>query len=272
MLTISRNIIKGLIKKANLKNNRFEKISYFNKKMLKHNEDQTLKTQKIGPLTICYKRPYELLHSYEEIFNNEIYRFKSNTQNPVILDCGSNIGLAALYFKSIFPSSELHCFEPDPDNYKLLEKNLTQNKFTGFHLFQKAIWKDNNGISFIVMGSEGSRISEVGHEKTKLVETQDFSSLLKKFNKIDLLKLDIEGAEKTVLLQPGIDLSNVDNLFIEYHGKAEETAILRKTIQLVENFGFKMYIKMASDHLSSPFYLKTTGNTYDVQLNIFCYK
>lgn len=272
MLTISINIIKGLIKKARSKNGRFERISWFNKKLLKHKEDQTLKTFKISQVTISFKRPYELLHSYEEIFNNEIYRFKSDKQNPVILDCGSNIGLAALYFKSIYPLSELHCFEPDPDNFKLLEKNLKQNRYSNFNLHQKAIWKDNNGISFIVMGSEASRISEIDHEKTVTIETQSFASLLESFQKIDLLKLDIEGAEKTILLEKGINLNHVNNLFIEYHGKAEETATLRKIIQLVEDCGFNTYIKMASDYLSSPFYQKSAGSTWDVQLNIFCYK
>lgn len=272
MLTISRNIVKGLIKKARSKKERFERISWISKKWLKHEEDQALKTYKISNLTISYKRPYELLHSYEDIFNNEIYRFTCENQAPVILDCGSNIGLAALYFKSIFPLSELHCFEPDPNNFSLLEKNLTQNKCTNFHLHQKAIWKDNKGISFMAMGSEGSRIAEGNSAQTVSMQTQSFSDLLNGFQKIDLLKLDIEGAEKTVLLEEGINFNNVENLFIEYHGKAEETATLREIIQLVEKNGFKTYIKMAADHLTSPFYQKSTGSSWDVQLNIFCYK
>jgi FkbM family methyltransferase len=272
MLTISLNIIKGLFKKVRSNNNRFERISWTRKKWLKHEEDQDLKTYKISNLTIQYKRSHELLHSYEDIFINEIYRFKSDKQNPIILDCGSNIGLAALYFKSIYPMSELHCFEPDPNNFSLLKINISKNNCINFHLHQKAIWKDNNGIPFIAMSSEGSRIAEEGIEQNLIMDTQCFSELLNQFEKIDLLKLDIEGAEKTVLLEEGISFHNVDNLFIEYHGKADETVKLRKIIQLVENSGFKVYIKMAADHLSSPFYHKSTGYSYDVQLNIFCYK
>jgi len=272
MLTISKNIIKGLIKNISSKNNRFSRLSLIKKKWLKHIENYELKTIKIGNLVINYQRPYELLHSYEDIFINEIYRFESEKKDPIILDCGSNIGLAALYFKSIYPMSELHCFEPDPNNFSILNKNLTENKCINIHLHQKAIWKDNNGISFIAMGSEGSKIAEGNFENTLIINTQCFSELLNQFQTIDLLKLDIEGAEKTILLEEGISLHNVNNLFIEYHGKTDETVTLRKIIQLAENFGYKVYIKMAGDFLTSPFYRKNTGNSYDVQLNIFCYK
>lgn len=272
MLTISRNIFKGLIKKATAKQGRYKKISWLKKKLLKHEEDQSLKVLSISGLHIQYKRPYELLHSYEDIFNHEIYRFKSDTDQPVILDCGSNIGLAALYFKSQYPMSQLHCFEPDPNNFRMLEDNLKLNTCDRYNLHQKAIWKDNHGITFIAMGSEGSRISEEVTEKTVTMETVSLGDLLNDFTQIDLLKLDIEGAEKTVLLESGLNLSHVKNLFIEYHGKAEETATLRKILQLVEKTGYKTYIKMAADHLSSPFYQKSTNSSWEVQLNIFCYK
>jgi asparagine synthase (glutamine-hydrolysing) len=64
----------------------------------------------------------------------------------------------------------------------------------------------------------------------------------------------------------------IENFFLEYHGKASDTHKLNELLKLVDNAGFKVYIKMAADNLKHPFAQKETGTIYDVQLNIFCYK
>ncbi len=95
---------------------------------------------------------------------------------------------------------------------------------------------------------------------------------MEQFEQIDFLKMDIEGAEFQVVADCLIGLQKVDNFFLEYHGKVDETKQLYTLLQQVESIGFNVYIKMAADHLKSPFYQKHTGTPYDVQLNIFCYK
>lgn len=39
------------------------------------------------------------LWTYDDIFVKQIYKFESQNQNPIIIDCGANIGLSVLYFK-----------------------------------------------------------------------------------------------------------------------------------------------------------------------------
>ena len=47
-----------------------------------------------------------LMLLYSEIFARESYRFHSKKKNPVILDCGANIGMATLYFKWLYPEAQ----------------------------------------------------------------------------------------------------------------------------------------------------------------------
>ena len=50
---------------------------------------------------------------FVEIFIKQEYYFNTANPAPVILDCGSNIGMAALYFKFLYPEAIIQCFEPD---------------------------------------------------------------------------------------------------------------------------------------------------------------
>ena len=81
------NILQGIRKKLNWQTgrSRFAPIPWFTGKIIKHENDTTLKLRTIGPISVLYKRPYELLKTYNEIFVCEIYRFESKQTNPVII-------------------------------------------------------------------------------------------------------------------------------------------------------------------------------------------
>lgn len=64
------------------------------------------------------------LHSLNELFLDEVYRFNSNNNNPKIIDCGSNIGLSIIFFKRMYPNSEIIAFEPDNEIFNILKYNL----------------------------------------------------------------------------------------------------------------------------------------------------
>src|ERR1041385_7511773 len=57
--------------------------------------------------------PQLLLHLYHEVFAKDEYLFSCDTESPVILDCGANIGMATLFFKWLYPQSKISAFEPD---------------------------------------------------------------------------------------------------------------------------------------------------------------
>jgi len=267
------NILKGIRKKLTQSKSkpRYQSFSWIQKRILKHQDDQTIKSFNFRDFKVFYKRPYELIKTYEELFLDEIYRFQTKSEQPVIIDCGANIGLSSLYFKTIYPNATLHAFEPDAVLFQLLEKNAQVNGFTNTNLHQAAVWIEDTNLSFSSKGSEASHI-DLSNQSTHQVKAIRLSSFLAEFEHVDFLKIDIEGAEFQVVADCLEGLKKVDHFFLEYHGKVDQTKQLHTLLQQVESIGFNVYIKMAADQLTSPFYEKQTGTPYDVQLNIFCYK
>jgi FkbM family methyltransferase len=270
MITEIKNIFKGRLNRGRRQKGRFEKINWLQEKIIKHQDDTKNKVIVLGPVTIHYKRPYELLHSYKEIFENEIYAFQSTQSSPLILDCGSNIGLSVIYFKKIYPTARIISFEPDAGNYWLLQRNLKANHLNDVEIKQSAVWISNGDISFATAETEASHISI--KEGGTLVRAERLNELLESFDEVDFLKMDIEGAEWDVINDCASNLRKVKNLFLEYHGKVEEADKLIGLLQVVQQSGFKVYIRNAADNLTYPFVEKTTSTLYDVQLNIFCYR
>ena len=276
---IITNILKGIIKRlfATSQKPRFAPIPWLSVRILKNESDQTIKQRKFPQFILNYIRPYEVVKTYKEIFNEEIYRFEiDNEANeksaaPIILDCGANIGLSSIYFKTIYPNCELHAFEPDERIFRVLEKNILDNHYQNVHLHQAAVWTAQTQLSFDNKGSEASAIDTSGnsHYKVNAIKLADY---INQFDAVDFLKMDIEGAEFEVVQDCASVLHKVKLFFLEYHGLASDTHQLNTLLNIVEKAGFKVYIKMAADHLQSPFFQKATGELYDVQLNIFCYR
>jgi hypothetical protein len=99
------------------------------------------------------------------------------------------------------------------------------------------------------------------------------NDLLKNHEKIDFLKIDIEGAETDVLADCGNSLQRVQNLFVEYHSFPGKLQKLDLLLGILKNQGFRIQI-------NSPFrYKKPFAKKYlhpfpemDLQLNIFAFR
>ena len=273
MNKVAANIVKGLV--GRLRNGAAMKksgeLGWLQKKLLKNQDDQAVKLYAFKNFKVSYKRPYELLHTYEELFEKQLYLFQSQSAFPLIVDCGANIGLSTLYFKTAYPQARVIVFEPDASNFQLLSQNCMQNGLQQVELHQAAVWIENGFISFDAKETEGSRIAE-NSENGHHVKSIRLADLLESETKIDFLKIDIEGAEYEVLKDAAPQLYKVENFFLEYHGKANETYKLNEIFAILKEAGFAVYIKMAADNLHHPFVQKATGTIYDVQLNLFCYR
>lgn len=268
---IIKDFKKRLFKKSEKEN--FVGITWLQEKILKHQEDRQIKTIKLGELSLKYKRPYEVLHTYTELFVDEIYRFETKEAKPFIIDAGANIGLSVLYFKSLYPSAEVIAFEPDEDNCKLLRENISLNNLKDVTVEQAAVWIKDETLYFNSAGSQGSKIAEEKDEQKNRIKVEAIrlADIIAQ-RQIDFLKIDIEGAEFGVLKDCANALGKVKHLFVEYHGKVNETEKLVELLSIVQKAGFNVYIKMAADMLKFPFVNHTTNGSFDVQLNIFCYR
>jgi hypothetical protein len=85
----------------------------------------------------------EVIDLVEEIFIEQVYDVNVKTSSPVIIDCGSNIGISVLYFKIVFPGSTIRAFEPDTLTHDLLKKNIEANNLSGVQVFNCALSDQN---------------------------------------------------------------------------------------------------------------------------------
>ena len=204
-----------------------------------------------------------------ELFFDEIYRFRAARPDPRIIDCGANVGLSIIYFKHLYPAARITAFEPDPRIFGVLEDNLRRFGFEHVTLRREAVWKETGELRFVPDGGFGGR-TETGGEvpatatAVKAVRLHDFLE-----EPVDLLKIDIEGAETVVMEDCRDRLANVERLFVEYHGRRDEPQQLSTLLDYVREAGFRYQIKDAVG-FAHPFVREERGDgVFDLQLNIF---
>ena len=225
---------------------------------------------------------YSFLGMYREIFQQEIYRFRTNNPEPFIIDAGANIGVSTLYFKTKHPTSTVVAFEAAPDVFRLLEANIRRAALSGVQLVERALWSSETTLRFLPEGSDGGRIASAGDEREKRYNTFRFkewtpgpivqTTRLRPYldRPVDFLKLDIEGAETEVLRDCADLLRNVDNLFLEYHSFASEEQTLHEVLAILRDAGFRTQIQQVTPTSPRPFMTRYLRWGMDVQLNIFC--
>lgn len=214
--------------------------------------------------------PYWYQFMFNEIFVEQIYMFTAQRSVPFILDCGSNIGLSIIYFKYLYPEAEIIGFEPDPEIYQLLRQNIEEFSFSNVELRSDAVWKSVDMLAFQPDGSVGGRLRNRDvTDKFIYVQSMRLRDFLNR--PIDLLKLDIEGAEYDVIVDCQEFLHHVDYIFIEYHGKPDESQKLHEILEILQLAGFRYHLKDALP-IKHPF-IKSERNTYyDLQMNIFGFR
>lgn len=142
-----------------------------------------------------------------------------------IVDCGANAGYSSAYFLSVYPRAHLVAIEPDSGNFRMLELNTA-----GFgdrcERLQAGIWSEPCGLRVVDSpvgdGREWARgVVVAGPGEQADIQAVGVADVLarSRFERISLLKVDIEGAE-AVLFGPGAEewLDRVDNIAIELHG------------------------------------------------------
>lgn len=115
-----------------------------------------------------------------------------------IVDIGANIGQFTNAVKYWYPESTVHAFEADPVTYEILTKNTN---LKNVYVYNKALSDSKGVFNFYRAPLSGmsSLIKTVENQEQIVVETDTVDSALKDINEIDILKIDVEGAELKVL-------------------------------------------------------------------------
>ena len=92
------------------------------------------------------------LLSHKDVIKNKVlylrrhYPFRPVRARPLVIDCGANIGVATLYFKTVAPEARVIAFEPEPTAYELLRENVERNRLTDVACTGGACGRDQLGV------------------------------------------------------------------------------------------------------------------------------
>lgn len=224
------------------------------------------KTIKAGNMRFTVPDAQAFLWDYQELYYNEIYKFKSDNDSPRIIDCGANIGLSVLYFKSLYPKARITAFEADPVIFRFLAKNLEANRAEDVEKIAKAVWSEETTLAFSSQGGDAGRIDSGGDDLLVQVPAVPLATFLNE--DIDLLKIDVEGAELDVLKGAGPGLRNCKNVFVEYHSFGHKKQALPELLTLMQSYGFRVHI-CPEYHAPHPFVTRPLHARMDLRLNMF---
>ncbi len=216
--------------------------------------------------------------------NFEISLFKKELHRGMtVVDIGANIGyytVMAAHFVGV--NGKVIAFEPDEQSGKVLEKNIIINKFNNV-LYENKALSDKNGIVKLYISEENrgdNRIYDTKDGRKYVeVETITLDKYLPKETKIDLIKMDVQGAESLILsgMEQTITKSKILTIFTEFWPKAitETGKSPEEFLQKLINLGFSLHVindtKKCLEKITNINYFahKYKGRKY---ANIVCYK
>jgi FkbM family methyltransferase len=140
----------------------------------------------------------------------------------LILDAGANIGLSAVYFANKYPGATIVALEPEASNFAVLQKNAAP--YPQIKPVQAALWAEEKQIGLIDpdFGHHGFQTVELGvggNGSSTSVRALTLDGLMSSmgFDTVDILKIDIEGAEKEVFENSSIWVDRVALIMAELH-------------------------------------------------------
>jgi FkbM family methyltransferase len=163
--------------------------------------------------------------AHEDIFVNGQYDFATAATPDVIVDAGANIGLASIWFANRFPHARILAIEPEQSNFELLRQNTAP--YDSITPVQAAIWGENRELTVVDPGSNKWGFMTRGdgdaqplpaepcHRVRGVTVEQIMAEHDIEF--IDILKMDIEGAEREVFQDASRWIDKVGTLIVELH-------------------------------------------------------
>ena len=178
---------------------------------------------------------------WQDIFVKRALDFATASPAPRILDCGANIGVASLFFRKRYPKARITAFEADPSLFALLDANLAANGAQDVERKHLAVWTAAGTLTFRSEGSDSGMIASLPGAvdgRSVAVPSVRLRDILEAEPAIDLLKLDIEGAEDAVLADCEPSLGRVRALIMDLHEFDPASRQVPRVLDLLARAGF----------------------------------
>jgi len=159
-------------------------------------------------------------NAFKQVFIWKEYEYPIASAPATILDAGSNVGYAALWFIRKFPNAKIVSLEPETSNFEMLQKNTAP--FSSIKPIKAGLWGRSCFLRIIPTdwGNWGFRTEEVEEETADSIKALSVKEIMDSngWETIDLLKMDIEGAERNVFAHDAHEwLPKVKMMFLELH-------------------------------------------------------
>jgi len=177
---------------------------------------------------------------WHDIFVEGALEYRAASASPRILDCGANVGLASLFFKRRYPAARITAYEADPSLFAIAKANLTANGAADVETINAAVWTSAGRVVFRAEGTDSGMIDGLaGAVDGSAVEVASLRLRdILAGERIDLLKLDIEGAEDAVLADCEPVLDRVDAIVMDLHEFAPAVRQAPRVLERLTRAGF----------------------------------
>ena len=158
----------------------------------------------------------ESLFQNPDLHEPKVSRFLSKTHGDLFVDVGANLGRYTIMLSSNY--KRIIAIEPEPSNMKHLKRNLLQAGINNVDPLQIAI-SDREGYVklYLARHSGGHTIKEGYYNKYIEVKASTLDNVLRHESKVDLVKVDVEGAEWNVLKGAEKSMHKIRSWVIELH-------------------------------------------------------
>jgi len=162
-------------------------------------------------------------HLIDDIWRNQVYtrRLLPVDQPRVVIDIGANIGNFALYAASRWPEASIHAYEPAPENFARLKRNVSLSGPSRIICHSAAVGARSGSTTLYLKADPGwHSIWEDGAETAITVPVTTLANIANQLDgqSIDILKLDCEGAEYGILDgTESLLREHVHQIAMEYH-------------------------------------------------------
>lgn len=215
----------------------------------------------VGGFDVAGFSASSLAFLHHEIFVKLQYYFRARRPDPVVLDGGSNIGMSVLFFKALYPEASIVAFEPAAPAHRLLVRNVEANGLHDVEAHAAALGLENGTVSFYDEPDDPAtfRMSTRRERLPSPRETTVSQRCLSDFvaGPVDLVKLDVEGAEDDVLadlIATGA-IEKIDQLIVEYHHRPAGDDSLGEFLEHLRAHGFHYQLAArvrAADRANDP--------------------
>ena len=161
---------------------------------------------------------------FRQIFVQRQYEVEVSSEPHLIIDAGANIGCASVFFAGRYPQATILAIEPDAANFEMLRMNAAP--YRNIVPIRAAVWGRPEVLAIANPNSKSwefqTRQASAGDADTVVGLTIDELLTWAGAPRIDILKIDIEGAEKQVFSGPYDRwLGRVGAIFAELHDRLE---------------------------------------------------